>query len=357
MKKESHNGIISFWKFMFSILICAFHSGTLFKATRFHFAAGSIGVEFFFIVSGYLFYKKCLKYEKKGNSDIYKDNLIMTWNRIKRFFPYVLFLIVTSFLFSIFALNYKKIDFVYSLYNVLLLPVKNVKISLPYGVLWYVSVLIICQFILFPIVVKNKEKYSNYIAPIIVFLLVGYILIQHGNLIRPWVKDVFTYKSVVRGIMEINLGIFIYSIVEIIKKVKFNNFSCLLLTIIEVLGYVSIFFICNMTNAHIKFDVLMLMIFALCITISFSTKSLLYNFSNNKIFYYLEKISLPMYINQWFIVLVVQFVFQKLDMNISYYLFLLVTVLLSILIAIIELWIVKIYEKKKDKLRNLFIYA
>ena len=355
MKKESHNGIISFWKFMFSILICCFHLGTLFKSTRYNFSAGSIGVEFFFLVSGYLFCKKCLKYEKTTNEGIFEDNIKMAWNKIKRFFPYVLFLVIISVVFARVVLNYRFLDFIYSLYNVMLIPAKKAIISLPYGVLWYISVLIIVQFMIFPIFVKNKHKYSLYIAPIIAFLLCGYLLIEHGCLVKPWAKDIFTYKSVVRGIMEINLGIFLYELCERFKKIDFNKFARAILTIIEVIGYVGIFVLCNKVNAHIKYDALMLIIFSICILISFSNKSLFNNIMNNKLSYYLEKISLPMYINNWFMVLFTQFLIHKFNYNFNYYLSLLTTVILLIILAIIETFIIDKYEKGKYKISNIFI--
>ena len=59
--KEKHNGIISFWKFIFSLLILALQGGMMRKDAIYSFKGGSIGVEFFFIVSGYLFCHKCLK--------------------------------------------------------------------------------------------------------------------------------------------------------------------------------------------------------------------------------------------------------------------------------------------------------
>lgn len=48
MKKEQRYGKISFWKFMFCLLITALHVGELYPESPWIFKAGSIGVEFFF---------------------------------------------------------------------------------------------------------------------------------------------------------------------------------------------------------------------------------------------------------------------------------------------------------------------
>lgn len=60
--KSKHNGIISLWKFIFCIVIIGFHLNAIqhYKNTNFGFLYGSIAVEFFFIVSGYLLAKKAL---------------------------------------------------------------------------------------------------------------------------------------------------------------------------------------------------------------------------------------------------------------------------------------------------------
>jgi len=352
---KRHNGIISFWKFMFSILICSFHLGSLYKGTRFNFAGGSIAVEFFFLVSGFLFCKKYISYNKNNNEEIIEDNIKITWKNIKRFFPYVLFFIIMSVLFTTFALDYDLMDYVYAFYRALLLPTKGPEEILPYSILWYLSALIIIEFIIFPLLVKHKKKYSLYIAPIISFVLLSYLLIKYGNIISPWKKDIFVYKSLVRGYMAINFGIFLYSICEYFKKIDYKRITKIILTIIEQFGYISVFILSNKTSAHNRFDTLILLILAVSVLISFSGNSLLNNFANNKVFYYLEKLSLPMYINNWCVILIVQYVIEKANINISYYIALAITIFVLMLISIIELLLVNKYEKNKEKLKLIFV--
>ena len=106
MKEKEHNGIIAFWKFILCLLIIAFHAGYGYSSAEKLFTGGSIGVEFFFLVSGYLFCKKVLKYEGK-DKDIFEDNLKSTWKSIKRFFPFVFILVITSVFFARFVLHFR----------------------------------------------------------------------------------------------------------------------------------------------------------------------------------------------------------------------------------------------------------
>ena len=68
MKK--HNGIISFWKFVFCMVIIIFHAGEYFIGKQdILFKYGSIAVEFFFVVSGFLMCKSaCAKKRKEKES-------------------------------------------------------------------------------------------------------------------------------------------------------------------------------------------------------------------------------------------------------------------------------------------------
>ena len=91
MIKKKHNGKISFWKFMFSLMIVALHLGVLNTNAEYRFSYGSIAVDFFYLVSGYLFCKKCLNL-KLDNKEVVKESFNFIINKIKRFLPYIIFM-------------------------------------------------------------------------------------------------------------------------------------------------------------------------------------------------------------------------------------------------------------------------
>lgn len=55
MKQRNYE--IDFWKFVFSIVIVFLHSFNLFDGKNLYMVGGSIGVDFFFIVTGFLMMK------------------------------------------------------------------------------------------------------------------------------------------------------------------------------------------------------------------------------------------------------------------------------------------------------------
>lgn len=78
--KKKHNGIISFWKFMFCIMIVIFHVTCNMYSEGKLMQNGRIGVEFFFLVSGYLMAKKALN-RKKQKISIAQETVQYIWKK------------------------------------------------------------------------------------------------------------------------------------------------------------------------------------------------------------------------------------------------------------------------------------
>lgn len=125
------NGIISLWKFIFAIVIVFFH-GVFFysgKPDNVFFRGGYIGVEFFFLVSGYFFAKSVLK-KRYNQKNIGKDTIKFVYDRTKKMIPYI----VIAFLITFVLLFFKDTNIcqkVNSIWNLLLLRVfgfKTIKI-------------------------------------------------------------------------------------------------------------------------------------------------------------------------------------------------------------------------------------
>lgn len=355
MSKNKHNGKISFWKFMFSLMIVALHLGVSHTNYKYHFEAGSIAVDFFFIVSGYLFCKKVLNLKLNSKEELGKKTFNFFIKKVVKFLPYIIFLWIISIPFSIFVNKLTFLDFTRAFFNLLYIPIYNNSIYNIYGITWYISAMIITETVLFPLLIKFKENFVYIMSPIIVFFLGNYIFIKYGNVAVPWDLGVFCYKGILRAFFDINLGMLLYMISMKINKIKLTDFSRFSLTIIEIVGYISIFSLANKINAHMKYDYLMIIILAVCILISFSKKAYLNDFCNNKFFYYLEKLSLLIYLNQWFIIELVEFIIKKFSFNISYYYELLVIIIMLIILGIIEFKILKFIKSKWKDIKAIFI--
>lgn len=348
-------GKISIMKFCFAIMVILLHIGFIFTkdSFKYKFSSGSIAVDFFFIVSGFFFCKKYINYKIKDS--IGEDTFDFLISKIKRFLIYFIILLLLSIPFAMICLKFSFTDLVNSLYNILYIPHNGKCNSEIFGITWYIIAMVISEVIMFPLLIKYKKDFVYTISPIIILILGSYLLVRFGHFATPLKFGHILYKGLIRGIFEINLGMYLYLISEKFNKVKFTKLSKVLLLLFEIFGYASIFILVNLKNAHRRFDALMIIIISICILLSTNKNLYLYKFSNNKVFSYLEKLSLPMYIYQWLIIEVLVYIFNKINYDISYVKFSLITILISILFSVIILKIVSLYDRNKSKIMKLFI--
>lgn len=348
-------GKISLYKFLFSIMIIVFHVGNVldYNKFKFNFGSGSIAVDFFFVVSGFFFCRKYVNYKVKNS--VGEDSFNYFINRTNRFIKYIIILLIIAIPFSIFCLKFNFTSLINAFYKLLYIPHHTKCGSEIFGITWYIVAMILVESMLFPFLIKYKKEFVYIISPIIIILLGSYLLIRYGHFATPWKMGTILYKGILRGIFEINIGMYLYLISEKISNVKFTKLSKILLLFFEIAGYLSIFVLVNLNNAHRRFDVLMLIIISICILISTNKNMYLYNFCNNKLFYFLEKLSLPMYIYQWLIIEIMVFVLTKFNIHLSYLCFSGITIIISIIFGIVVLKLIELYDNNKEKIKSLFI--
>ena len=348
-------GKISLYKFLFSIMIIVFHVGNVldYNKFKFNFGSGSIAVDFFFVVSGFFFCRKYVNYKVKNS--IGEDSFNYFINRTNRFIKYIIILLIIAIPFSIFCLKFNFTSLINAFYKLLYIPHHTKCGSEIFGITWYIVAMILVESMLFPFLIKYKKEFVYIISPIIIILLGSYLLIRYGHFATPWKMGTILYKGILRSIFEINIGMYLYLISEKISNVKFTKLSKILLLLFEIAGYLSIFVLVNLNNAHRRFDVLMLIIISICILISTNKNMYLYNFCNNKLFYFLEKLSLPMYIYQWLIIEIMVFVLTKFNIHLSYLCFSGITIIISIIFGIVVLKLIELYDNNKGKIKSLFI--
>ena len=348
-------GKIGFMKFIFALAILAQHTNAKFPGKNITFGAGSAAVEFFFIVSGYLLCKKYINY--KNNGSIGDTTLSFLFMRIKRFLPYVIFLLIISLPFQIYLFNYTELQYASIIYTLFYLPVKSTQPDIIFQIFWYISAMIIAETITVPFLLKYKDNFAKIVSPIISFFLIGYILIKWGVFPNPWALSIICYKGIIRAFAMINLGCFLYVCHEKTANIQYTKLAEILLTLLENIGYISIIFLMNVKNAHSSYGLLMVVVFSICILLSFSNKLHFNSLFNNAFFYKLEEISLPLYVNQFLILYTIQRICINRSFSLAFHKAFLLSALISIVLAIIELGVLKLYNKYSSNVKKLFIKA
>lgn len=351
------NGIISFWKFIFAIMIVIFHGKILANDGDFIlFKGGYIGVEFFFIVSGVLLAGSIIKVWDKDNANLGKDTWKFIWNKVVGFIPYVVIAYVL-FLPIVYKFNgYSISKIASSIWEVLLLGeagIKSVAINVP---IWYLSSMLLSMAIIYPLMRKFKMNYVYFIVPLVVILGIGFLTQQSNTVdrMRYWLG--FTYYTNIRAFVELNLGILIYFIAKKIKEIKFTFIGRLFLTIIELGCLSAPFLIAMFISNSYRYDYVLILVIAIGVCIAFSEKTLEYNLLSNNLVFFFEKLSLPLYILHSFCCKTLYFL--TLNANISYVTKISIHVLISLVFALVMLKVIGHLQKKRyyvDKFKHIFI--
>lgn len=207
MQKKS-NAIV-LWRIIFTYMIAIYHFDNcyyIFRDLGIR-SAWYIAVEFFFIVSGFLLYSNLDRLTQSC-----KNGVDYFWLRFRRIYPYYLgsFLICTV----LYAWIYEK-----RLIDVLVTHVfeafcmQGIGLDLPWvyvnNTTWYLSVMLIAGFLIFHCLVKWKDTFVHFVAPVIVMVTFSYLFRYLGTINGVAETDgFFLNQALMRGMADMCLGIF-----------------------------------------------------------------------------------------------------------------------------------------------------
>lgn len=361
MKKKIHNGNISVWKFVFALLILCHHCCYI-KPNRMGklFNAGSIGVEFFFLVSGYLLAKKVYSEEKKKTKkELYQSTFEFIMNKIKVFYPYLLFSFVCFTIVELFLHHMSIGRYIMGFVDLILIQEAGLPDKGIVGGSWYLSALILSMAIIYPLMKKYKKTFSCLIAPLLAIFLGGFLIHQINPKYSLRTYNAWTgvmYMGMGRALFEVSLGTTLYEICEKFKKIKFTKLGSIFLTIFQFSCF-SFVILANTFLTTRKLDWLYIILLIVGVLIGFSEKTYFYEKCNNKVFYYLEKLSLPIYLNNFLFIYVINY--TRLSTMLSFPIKFIAVVLVTPLFSAVELWLVKylcnIFSKLREKVTTVLI--
>ncbi len=353
------NGIISFWKFLYSILIIIFHA-RLFASTGDKALAlgGYIGVEFFFIVSGVFLASSIIKTWDKDNTNLGKETLMFIWKKFCFFFPYLLIAYITILGLFIFAYDFPIYKLANNIWELFLLQKTGINYFAGNVSTWYLSSMLLSMFIIYPLMRKFKMNYVYFIAPIVVVFGIGTLshVSESLNSGGTWIG--FTDFANVRAFVELNLGILLYFISNKLKNINFTKLGLFCLTVIEIVCLSLPFFTSTLIKNSYRYDYLMLVIIAIGVCIATSNITLEKNILNKNIVYYFEKLSLPLYILHAGVLKIIYRIDYLYNIPLSYASLLAMSLGISLVFAIIALKVIEGLRSKNfylDKIKRLFI--
>lgn len=310
VQKTSRNHLIELLRFLFAVLILLYH-GLAFLAPESNFLRctnGAVAVEFFFILSGFLMANSAKK-KMEDTSNIGRDSAEFIQKKYLSVFPYHLFSYACSFVVAIIlggltAVGAAKL-FVHSLPNLFMLDMVGFSSTMVAGYIWFVSAMLIAMAILYPILRRWFSLFTNIIAPVLAVLLLGWLCQTYGRLTYISFWTGLTFKGVLRAVAEIALGCAAFALCERFKAMEFTKFGKIFLLLLELFGY-AITFVYAFSQKSETFYFYLVFFLALSIAISFSGQTLTCHMRSNKLVSFLGKLSLPVYLNQYYIFLLVE---------------------------------------------------
>ena len=246
--KSSVNGQIELLRFLFCMAVLFFHAEKYFLGEPaslgafkpYFFVHGAIGVEFFFVCSGF-FMARSIKRDiaRNGEVDIGNSTVKFMLHKIKSIAPVHITFYVLAFISLIIvrSLGIKDIvknavDGIPSFFLIQMLGFKGFS---PNHVSWYLSVMLISMFVIYAFARKYYSVFVKVVAPILALFILGYLFFTYGSLSGVMVRTGIFYKSMLRGFAEILIGLTTYEIAEHFMKIEFKRSTRILITIMNLI--------------------------------------------------------------------------------------------------------------------------
>lgn len=301
MGNSRRNGKIDFMKFVFAVVIVLHHGvQKVLDIKNPQFIGGSFAVEFFFIVSGYLLMAGIQRLPERTQPLGMETGKFML-RKFKGFYPEVAVAFIIGFAVE-FVLGDKSVLALLagSFQNAFLMNMTGISVLNTHGELWYISSMLLCMMIMYPLIRKYPHMMTNVVLPLAAVLIMGYFCGNETNPRNPLKWMGFTYKGNLRAFAEIGIGVCLYPLVQRMKTVNFSKVSRILLTVVEWGCYIAVLEYMRLEKAT-RNDYFFLAVYIVAILISFSQQGIDAGWFQKPFFSFLGKVSFPLYLahNCW----------------------------------------------------------
>lgn len=303
MAPSARNGKVEFLRFFFSCLIILNHAQSIMPTAALtdRFKGFSFAVEFFFLVSGYLMMAHIEKVEQRGSSlTLGKETGLFIFKKFKSVYPEMAIAYIIALSCSAVA-TARPITTVFAntWSEVFLIASTGVRFSVVNAATWYISSMLLCMTLLYPLIRKYKDMVVRIVLPVMALLILGYMAQNLGTPRNPshWIGWIF--RGNLRAMAELSLGALCYYVSKRIRSWSLNLFGRILLTLVETGIYaIYVYYMASVVSS--KKDYLILMLLCVAVSITFSQQGIGSALFNNRFCSFLGKYSLSLYLGHRF---------------------------------------------------------
>ena len=256
--RKQHNVTIDFLRFLFSVIVVLHHSRYVLGDDNCYFLGGSLAVEFFFFVSGYLLLVGADKAGRKNGagyllpdsvdmagrteaagletkgvgagttgiggevSGIGSETLHFILHKIRSFLPEFLIAWWIGFVLIGVVRQYGIYDYLKAFGNdfweLTLVKMSGLFTHGIDGAMWYLSAMLLGMAILYPLLRTKRDLMTHLVCPLLALFLYGYLCQAEGHPRDPIVWLGLCYKGLVRAIAGLCTGVVICVAVRRLKR-------------------------------------------------------------------------------------------------------------------------------------------
>ena len=304
-RRDKRNLTVEFMRFVFCIIIILYHSNNrldiAMSAPFSFFKNGKIGVEFFFIVSGWLMAESAKKYR---GQDLVKATRAFLSGKLLSVIFYHLFIFAVCFTATAVLTLGEEAEvyigrLISTLPNLFLLQRTGLKTVEVMTSEWYIAAMLWMMLLLFPLIIKYGERFTKLLCPLITILLIGYMIHVNGKLGGTG-RFLFSHripKVYVRAFAEMCAGVFCCHISEYISRLRLKKSERIILSGIEAICYL-LPVLYSVSLWEETYEAYCFYSFCIAVTLSFSNATYLKKLFDTRISALLGKASLPLYMAQ-----------------------------------------------------------
>lgn len=175
------------------------------------------------------------------------------------------------------------------------------------GVMWYLSAMMAAILLLLVFLPKHYNIFSSVIAPFIVLSIYGFLYSKFHSvavILEPFDSDGMFCAGIFRALAGMGAGVISYRVSQYMSHVNFMSLGIKIITLVEFLSYAMAFGISVRLAGNTEYNFLMVLFIFVGITLSFSGKSYSAKWFSSDIFNKLGKFSLYIFLNHFYIALV-----------------------------------------------------
>ena len=198
--------------------------------------------------------------------------------KYKRIFPYFLFGWILAFgvMCMDTSLTFQQIakNVILSIWQILFMDMAGMDGYLMTGATWYLSSMFLVMPVMFWLLLNEKNFFSTVGTGLIPVFIYGYLQKRAGAPLEVYAWNHFFYLGTLRAVAGLSLGCFCFKLYKELITICPTKLLRCILTFIEIGGYVAtLFLMARPYSGANPFSFITVLIFSICITISFSSLS------------------------------------------------------------------------------------